>query len=86
MSTEQKEHSQLTCHWCGHIWPRNEIRFVDDKAICMKGTCREEYYESTRPKSLPRGTGFANPGQPAAHANELGAGDSYDWLHGGHGD
>ena len=52
----------------------------------MKGTCREEYYESTRPKSLPRGTGFANPGQPAAHANELGAGDSYDWLHGGHGD
>lgn len=58
MSAEQKEHSQMTCYWCGFVYGRESIRFIDGKAICTVITkernCREEYYESTRPGRIDR--------------------------------
>lgn len=49
MSTEQNEHSQFTCHWCGFVYPMAERRLIDGKAFCTGNKCRTEYYESTAP-------------------------------------
>jgi hypothetical protein len=48
------------CYICGERKYRADIKFVDDKPICIKGDCRSKYEKETRP--TPRTVGYMDKG------------------------
>ena len=74
------------CGWCHGVKAHADVVFFDDVPICKEGGCYEKHLKRTAPVPRSRANSFAAEVRATTTSNDVGAGDSHDWLHGGHGD
>ncbi len=62
MSAEPDFNAHMRCTHCHGVKARRDLIYVDDKPICSIGGCKDAYYASTRPVSVPKSVGYYDKG------------------------